>query len=434
MVEFIHTSDWHLGNPFSSFTEDEKQSLSEARFEAVDRIFAYAKREGIRTVLCAGDQIDSGELRDTSVLLRLFGIIARYPEVQVFMITGNHDPYTAGSIYTRVDARPSNLQLLSRPEIRELPDLGMRIYAAPLLERYGRSNPIVELAGEGRDGGSSRGPHTDGPHGTRTGGDSLPAAGAPLVSVGLAHGGLAVSDTVGGDSDAFPIPPAFAAEAGLDYLALGDWHSYLKSGDRTYYPGTHEPLAFGDDAGALHVRIGSPGARPEVKRIDTTVMQWREVSQSITDGSVESFLKGLSPPAEAQADERAGLGPLFEDGGLPESVAVPRRTPRLDGRSAATGSQTILKLALRGYLSLERFKRLEEGLSMAEVAFFRVFREQMPSVRPSEEEIRGLAVEGYMERVLKKLATLSEEGNPTAEAAMVRVYDFFHAQQGRTKA
>lgn len=404
MVEFIHTSDWHLGNPFSSFTEDEKQHLAEARFQAVDRIFAYAQREGIRLVLCAGDQIDSGELRDTSVLLRLFGIIARFPEIQVVMITGNHDPYTTGSIYTRVDAgsRPPNLRLLSKPEILELTELGARLYAAPLVKRHGRDNPIVELAAAGR---------TDTPHGSQAASAAEPA----LVTIGLAHGSLAVSDTVGGDSEAFPIPPAFAAEAGLDYLALGDWHSYLKSGDRTYYPGTHEPLAFGDDAGALHVRIGSPGARPEVKRIDTTVMQWREVSQSIADGSAESFLKGLSRPAESHGSDPAGLGPLFEEG-------------------APAGSRTILKLTLRGYLSLERFKQLEEGLSMAEGSFFRVFREQMPSVRPSDEEIRGLEIEGYMERVLKKLIALGQEGNPTAEAAMVRMYEFFHAQEGRSKA
>ena len=427
MVEFIHTSDWHLGNPFSSFTEDEKHHLSEARFRAVDRIFAYAHREGIRLILCAGDQIDSGELRDTSVLLRLFGIIARFPEIQVVMITGNHDPYTAGSIYTRVDvgSTPANLRLLSRPEILELPDFGVRLYAAPLVERYGRSNPIVELAGNGRGDAGPQGPPAD---------DPAPAAAAPPVTIGLAHGSLAVNDTVGGESDAFPIPPAFAAEAGLDYLALGDWHSYLKSGDRTYYPGTHEPLAFGDDAGALHVRIASHGARPEVKRVDAAVMRWTEVSQPITDGSVESFLKGLSRSAQSPSDNPEDLGPLFEGGNAQEAAVTSPRTPIPDGPSAIGGTETILKLALHGYLSLERFKQLDEGLAMAEGGFFRVFREEMPSVRPSEEEMRGLEIEGYMERVMKKLISLGKEGNPTAEAAMVRVYEFFHAQQGRTKA
>ncbi|HUX19732.1 MAG TPA: DNA repair exonuclease, partial [Spirochaetia bacterium] len=290
MVEFIHTSDWHLGNPFSAFSEEQQLRLAEARFEGITRLFSYARSKGVRLLLAAGDQIDNGELRDTSVLLRLFGIISRFPEIQVVMIPGNHDPLSSGSIYSRVDdsSYPANLLFVRRPQSLDLPDLGIRILAAPLLERFGRVNPIVSLAAE-----------------------SVPDEG--VVTIGLAHGSLAVSDRVGGESDGFPVPPTLARDQGIDYLALGDWHSYLKSGDRTFYPGTHEALTFGDDAGSLHVRIAGAGHRPEALRIDRSVMCWRELRRTLRDESLDAFL--LEWGGGDRDASGPDLGPLFSAGG-----------------------------------------------------------------------------------------------------------------------
>jgi hypothetical protein len=415
MVEFIHTSDWHLGNPFSAFSEEQQVRLTEARFEGITRLFTYARSRGVRLLLAAGDQIDNGELRDTGVLLRLFGIISRFPEIQVVMIPGNHDPLSSGSIYSRVDegSYPANLLFVRRPESLDLAGLGIRVLAAPLLERFGRVNPIVALAAE-----------------------SVPDEG--VVTIGLAHGSLAVSDKVGGESDAFPVPPTLARDEGIDYLALGDWHSYLKSGDRTFYPGTHEALAFGDDCGSLHVRIAGAGKPPEAMRIDHSVMSWREVRRTLRDDSLEEFLLEWGGGDHGASDP--DLGPLFSGSGGAANPGIGRVTSAAKGTATASdgepatgvlsddGSQTIVKLLIEGYLSLARFKQLDERLSVGEGRFFRVFRERLPEIRPSESELRDIAAEGYMKRVVERLIGLAADGDATADEALMRVYDFFHSR------
>ena len=389
MIELIHTSDWHLGNPFSAFGQAQQKRLAEARFEGVARLFAYAREHEVRLMLCAGDQIDNGELRSTSILLRLFGIVSSYPEIQVVMIAGNHDPFTPSSVYARVDAAsyPKNLLFVDRPRAVDLPEHGVRILAAPLAERFGRTNPIEELCREEAAG-------------------STPAA---TVVVGLAHGSAAVSETVGGESDAFPIPPELAKAAGLDYLALGDWHSHLARGDRTCYPGTHEPLAFGDDAGSLHVTLAERGARPKVERIAGGVCRWIDVERTLGDESLEGFLAELD-------SGRSPVGP--GSGGV-----------------GAAGGDALVRFRLGGFVSFDRFKRLEEGLAIARERYLACFIERMPEVRPSDAELREIASEGYMKRVVERLIERAADGGEeaaAAESALLRVYSFFHPAGGRS--
>src|SRR5690606_4469982 len=62
------------------------------------------------------------------------------------------------------------------------------------------------------------------------------------LRIGLAHGTLPIQQEMG--EDAFPIALDRAEQAGLDYLALGHWHSTLGhppgGNGRTWYSGTHE--------------------------------------------------------------------------------------------------------------------------------------------------------------------------------------------------
>ena len=80
------------------------------------------------------------------------------------------------------------------------------------------------------------------------------------IRIGLAHGGVVDF----GSEAATPaiIPPNRAKTAGLDYLALGDWHGQMQLTPRTWYAGTPEPDSFKDHppAGSLLVDIPAPGA------------------------------------------------------------------------------------------------------------------------------------------------------------------------------
>ena len=64
-----------------------------------------------------------------------------------------------------------------------------------------------------------------------------------FIWIGLAHG--SVPERLPEPSEAAnPIALNRAERARLDYLALGDWHGYLKVGERTWYSRTPEPDRF----------------------------------------------------------------------------------------------------------------------------------------------------------------------------------------------
>lgn len=265
MAVFIHTSDWHIGNSFVHFDPETGRKLNRARLMAVESIFIYARMKKISLILCAGDAVDNGQLAPEKNLLDLFAVIKKYPEIKVILIAGNHDPLVSGNVYGRVekDNYPANLHLVLGDEVIEYPEWDLVIYASSAREKNGKYNPLAWVK------------------------QQIPSRSSGKSTVGLCHGSIENSAFAG---DAFPIPPDFAVQCGLDYLALGDWHSFNKINPRTYYPGAPEPLQFGDDGYPLEVTLHGPGVIPEVAHI-TGVRQftWRQEHIEISADTFEEF-------------------------------------------------------------------------------------------------------------------------------------------------
>jgi DNA repair exonuclease SbcCD nuclease subunit len=260
---FLHTADWHIGNPFSRFDREMRQKLNHAIFRAVELTFIYARKKNIPLLLCAGDAVDNGQTCAREDLLKLFGIIHKYPGVQVVIIAGNHDPLVTRNIYQRVEksSYPENLHLVTGDEVLDYPQWNLKIFASSAREKNGRYNPLEWLTTETVD--------------------------RAAINVGLCHGSIE-NDTF--STAAFPIPADFARQRGLDYLALGDWHSFKKINQQTYYPGVPEPLQFGDEGRPLEVTIHGPGQVPRVEPVTTVRQyQWRQEKIEITEGSLDEF-------------------------------------------------------------------------------------------------------------------------------------------------
>ena len=88
----------------------------------------------------------------------------------------------------------------------------------------------------------------------------------------------------------YPIPRDAALRTGLDYLALGHWHStvmYLASDGvvRMAYSGTHEPTKFGerDSGNALLVEIPEAGAPPVVTSVRAGGLRWTVIEESLRE-------------------------------------------------------------------------------------------------------------------------------------------------------
>src|SRR5690606_16027465 len=103
--------------------------------------------------------------------------------------------------------------------------------------------------------------------------------------IGLAHGGVVDfgSEEEGG---AETIPPDRDRSAGLDYLALGDWHGRREISARCQYSGTPEPDRFKADARGLclAVTLAGPGAEPEVSEVATGQFRWAEPELGLLPG------------------------------------------------------------------------------------------------------------------------------------------------------
>jgi hypothetical protein len=224
-------------------------------------------------VLVAGDVFDDN-LAGAATLARAVDATRGFPGPWV-LLPGNHDAATAGSVWSRLrqQAPPANLVLALEPEPLALLDGRLFVLPAPLTARRVQDDLTAWFDGAASPAGACR--------------------------VGLAHGAVAGRLPAEADSSN-PIAPDRAARAGLDHLALGDWHGTLEVAPRTWYAGTPEPDRFheNDAGGALLVELGPLGAPPAVERIATGVHRWLAAELDGTglgEAEVAASLAALAP-------------------------------------------------------------------------------------------------------------------------------------------
>lgn len=271
-MRFIHTADWQIGKPFRNFG-DRESLLRQARLTAISTIGQLAMTERAPTVLIAGDLYDS-EAPSPKTLLEPLERMRAFANVAWHLIPGNHDPHRSNGLWDRLRAQglPGNVIPHLAPEPFALGSVAM-LLPAPLC----RKSEASDLS------------------------DWMESAATPagMLRIGLAHGAITGFET-GGEANN-PIAPGRAQSAGLDYLALGDWHRTLKVNDRAWYAGTPEPDRFGsqEQGTALLVDIEGPGAPPMVKACRTGTYRWLTTDVRIT--SAED-IPGLEAGLRAHPD------------------------------------------------------------------------------------------------------------------------------------
>jgi DNA repair exonuclease SbcCD nuclease subunit len=95
-----------------------------------------------------------------------------------------------------------------------------------------------------------------------------------------------------------PIDPFCVDRTGIDYLALGHWHSHRTYEDSTRitriaYSGTHEQTNYGENnAGqCLLVQINKKGDTPKIEPIKTCQLTWESKEFEMKDSSSLTELK-----------------------------------------------------------------------------------------------------------------------------------------------
>ena len=257
MLRLLHTADVHLGARHDDLGEA-AAAQRERQFAAFKATIDLAIAEKVDLFLIAGDLFDSNTQPRRSVervaaeLKRLVGA-----RIRTVIIPGTHDCYDRSSIYRTYD----------------LPTMAGSGPDDDLVTILTPTVPSVHLAAcdvvvQATIFGTKRAPHSP----LR----DLQVAAEPAATwhVGMVHGAIAIPGRT--DHDEVVVTKEEIGASGLDYLALGHWHSAQqgKAGGTTYaYSGAPEPVAVNQDGAGkvLLVQLDGSGATKTVQVLERKV-------------------------------------------------------------------------------------------------------------------------------------------------------------------
>lgn len=272
MFRFIHSSDLHIGKRFGNLPEDLRGRLREARHMALNRLAERARANGAATILLAGDTFDT-ETPSPAALRQALAAMAGWDSLRWIILPGNHDSLVADELWSEARrALPANVTLATEATPIVL-EAGVFLLPAPCTTR----RPGRDLTEWMDQAATAEGD----------------------LRIGLAHGAIQSFSEDSGASDV--ISPDRAERAGLDYLALGDWHGQLRVGEKTWYSGAPEPDRFkhGKPGQALVVSVAGRGATPEIQPIETGAFDWKTLDIDFLgeEDAAMMLQELLSPPA-----------------------------------------------------------------------------------------------------------------------------------------
>src|SRR5262245_8741123 len=256
VLRLLHTADWHLGRRFPSFPEQAQRTLSRARMEVIPRLLDVARRHSVNAILCAGDLFDDPEPEPDfwqELAKRFRGRGASHPPV--FLVPGNHDPLTPESVWAAGhpfrQALPSWVHVVDRDDFSYDLAADAILYARPCRSKAGENDLAMALPA--REPGDQR------------------------VRIGCVHGSTFDID---GYETNFPICRDAGVQRGLDYLAIGDTHSFRdvteSSPVPTVYPGAPAPTTFDEPGagGVALVALFRHGSRPRIEKAPVAFWRW----------------------------------------------------------------------------------------------------------------------------------------------------------------
>ena len=366
-LRFLHSSDWQIGKVFRFVDENTMALLQEARLEAITRIGDLAGQHEVKYVLVAGDIYDKEALSPLS-LNQPIERMRSFSKVQWHLLPGNHDPHRPNGLWSQILRKdlPNNIHIHISAEPTALEDDVAALLPAPLYHRRTLDDSTAYMNGV-----------------------DLPTH---LIRVGVAHGTVTGFGSDDRDTPNY-IAPDRPTQAGLSYLALGDWHGQKRINDRCWYSGTPEIDAFDVENGgqALLVEIEGPGAVPTVTPLRTGYYGWITRSATI--------------------NEREDIDLLDK---TLRDVEDPLRT--------------LVQLSLEGTLSLEDDQFLRERITEGVSATFRFMRvdERQLFHRPTDEDLDRIDRGGFVRKAAEELKRQAQEGTEDkrnlATEALLRLY------------
>ena len=369
MVKFLHTADWQIGMARHFLDQDAQARFSAARLDAIEQMGSLAVDEQCEFVIVCGDVFESNQV-ERQALVRAFEKMAAFPQLDFFLLPGNHDPLDASSIYsstTFTERCPGNVKVLKGLElVQAVP--GVELVPAPWPNKHPTTD-LVEAACGGLEQTSS-------------------------LRIAVGHGPV---DSMSPDPND---PRAISLErleerisAGLiHYVALGDRHSTTDVGTtgRVYYPGAPEPTDFDetDPGNVLIVNLGADRVDVAVKRLGTWQFLRRNWDMS-SDNDIEALEEWLSG---LEAKDR-----------------------------------TIVRVSIVGQVSVAQKARLDEVMEhhadLLAAIEMRGSRSDLVVI-PDDADLDHFGLSGFAGDALTELHMLAEQGDsaPAARDALALLY------------
>jgi DNA repair protein SbcD/Mre11 len=234
MLRIIHTADVHLGARHDDLGE-QASAQRERQFAAFVATVDLAIAERVDLFLIAGDLFDSNVQPRRSVE-RVAAELKRLAasKIRTVIVPGTHDSYDRASIYRANDLKALagstrdddwvTILTPGTPSIH-IPAVDAVIHGPVFATKKAPQSPLLDLAAE-----------------------VTTARADAKWQIGLVHGSVAIPGKTDRDDVVFTTDEIGAS--GLDYLALGHWHSaqQSKAGAVTYaYAGAPEPVALDQD-------------------------------------------------------------------------------------------------------------------------------------------------------------------------------------------
>jgi DNA repair exonuclease SbcCD nuclease subunit len=253
-MRFLHTADWQIGMKAVRVGEVGAR-VREARLLAVNKVAEIARSHSVEFVLIAGDTFEDNAV-DRILIQRVVDLLAGF-EIPVYVIPGNHDPLLPGSVWEHPAWKAAaNVHVIREEKPLEIS--GGVLYTCPVKRKHSVVDPTSWISSAG---------------------------GSPGIRIAIAHG------TVEGiqlEEPDYPVPRDAVLRTGLDYLALGHWHSTALYPDgsgvtRMAYSGTHETTKFGErnSGNVLIVNIPAMGQPPEISSVHSGGLTWEQVDEDI---------------------------------------------------------------------------------------------------------------------------------------------------------
>ena len=369
MVKFLHTADWQIGMTRHYLDQEAQARFSAARLDVVEKMAELAINEQCEFVVVCGDVFESNQVQ-RQVLLRTFDKVAAFPQLNFFLLPGNHDPLDAASVYsspTFTERCPENVKVLKEGEPAQAVP-GVELIPAP----WPNKHPTTDLV----EGACGR----------------LGQTGALRIVVG--HGAI---DSMSPDRNDPKVIVLDRLEERISsglvhYVALGDRHSTTNIGTtgRVHYSGAPEPTDYDeiDPGNVLLVDIHADRVDVVPKRVGTWQFLSRDWQMS-SDRDIEALEEWLSS---------------------------------LEGKD-----RTIVKLSIVGQVSVAQKARLDdllEDYSHLLAALETWERRTDLVVIPDDADLDHFGLTGFASGALTELRALAEQGDsaPVARDALSLLY------------